>query len=619
MNRPLFALILVTALAALGFGCNAILGTDSHTLNLCTPDATKCDDTGAVLVCADGQKWTEQTKCPFACSDGECVGGCVPGDTQCMGNTPQTCDAKGEWQSEAPCTNACVAGACAGMCAPGALQCTGTTPQTCDAMGQWQDGAACPFVCEMGVCSGVCKPNDIQCMGNTTQVCDAKGQWQSSTACPYVCSAGLCTGMCVPGSTQCNGNTPQTCDATGTWQSGTACPKVCSAGACTGMCVPGSTQCSSLTTQTCDSTGNWVNGTTCPFVCQGGACTGVCSPNATQCQGKTPQTCNANGQWQSGAACPFVCNGGACTGMCVPGATQPCGSVATCNSGGMQTCDPTGTWGACMPAASPCAMTPAGWSPVALTNGACPSGFGFPQVYTSGVMAAPYTCTCSCSGTQVCSGTVLVNQYGNTSCTGNPVSSTSIPVSTNCQTIGGGPSIVAGDGERLSNVVFGPSPACSAMSIATNKPTPTQTQMTVCQPNLACTGGACLSAAQQASMCVSHAGSMVCPAGFPTKTTLSLGVSDTRACSNCACGSTLGCTFNSALLDNDNSCSLTTMYKVTATATGCTTAPTPGFPLNATQANATVTGSGTCAQTAPSNPTGGVALDPLTTVTVCCP
>jgi hypothetical protein len=617
-HAPILFVAFSMALFAVAFGCNAILGNDPHTLYACKPGATDCSDAGAVLVCKDGKEWTEQEKCPFACASGACTGVCVPGTKQCNGQTPQTCDTAGQWQDETACTNACVDGACAGTCSPGATQCSGNTVQTCDSKGQWQDGNTCPFVCDNGACTGVCTPNDTQCSGNTTQVCDAKGQWQSSTTCPYVCDKGACTGSCVPNSVQCNGNVPQTCDATGTWQSGTPCPNVCSAGSCTGMCVPGTKQCSGDTPQTCNANGQWVDDATCPFVCIGGACTGVCKPNDMQCSGNTPQICNANGQWQSGTACPFVCTNGSCTGMCKPNTTQACGSVATCNSGGMQTCDATGTWGPCMPAASPCAQTPAGWNPVALTNGACPSGFGFPQAYISNVMASPYSCSCSCSGTQTCSGTGVLNQYSGSNCMGSPVASTTINFSTACGSPGASISIGGGNGYILSNVNFGPGPACGASPIATNKPTPVQTTVTVCQPNLACTGGACLSATEQAAMCVARSGSQTCPTGFPNKTVVSLGVTDTRSCGSCACGSTLGCTFNSLLIDNDSSCGTGNPYNFTEAAGMCVAAPN-SFPFNADKANATVTGSGACVQTSPSNPTGGVTLSTTNMMTVCCP
>jgi hypothetical protein len=463
-----------------------------------------------------------------------------------------------------------------------------------------------------------CTPGATRCEGTTTQICDATGQWQSSTTCPYVCDNGACAGMCVPSTTQCNGNTPQSCDDTGTWQSEAPCPNVCSAGKCAGMCASGSTQCSDKIPQTCDATGKWVDGAACPFVCQGGACTGVCSPNATQCLGNTPQTCNATGQWQSGTACPFLCNQGACAGMCTPGSQQSCGGAATCNAGGMKTCDATGTWGACVPAASGCTTTPSGWSPVALTSGACPAGFGFPQVYVSAVSASPYTCSCSCGGTQVCTGTATLNHYTGATCTGSPVASNVISLSTTCALTPGQLSTAAGDGYLLSNVSLTPGPKCSATPLATNMPTPSESKITVCQPNLACPGGACLTAAEQVAMCVSHAGSVACPAGFPTQTIVSLGVSDTRTCGACACGSSLGCNFTSLLIDNDPGCSTANPYNFTEGAGVCVASP-QSFPLNATKTNAIITGSGTCAQTVPSVPAGGVALDPAWTTTVCCP
>ncbi len=434
-------------------------------------------------------------------------------------------------------------------------------------------------------------------------------------ACPFVCSAGVCTGMCVPGATQCNGDAPQTCDATGTWQSGAACPKVCSAGACAGKCIPGSMQCSDRTPQTCDATGRWVSGTTCAHLCQAGACAGVCDPGDARCQGDVPQMCDATGQWQSGTACPFVCSAGGCAGKCAPGDTRKCGSADTCNAAATQTCDGTGTWGPCQPAPSPCVATPAGWSPVALTGGACPSGFGAPAVRVSGVTASPYTCSCSCSGSQVCSGTVTLEQYPSGTCTGSPLSSAVLDVSPTCAANTGGQSIVLDDGYILSSVAFGPTPACGATPIATMKPGSVETTVTVCQPDLACTAGACLSPAEQGSMCVSQAGSIACPAGFPNQTLVSLGVTDDRACT-CACGSTLSCALTSALFDSDSSC--TGAYSVTANAASCTSA-FRAFSVGSTQANATVTGSGACAQTAPSTPTGGVALDPASTMTVCCP
>jgi hypothetical protein len=574
MRRGILALLLIIAT---GIGCNAIVGNDSHSLDACTPDTTKCDDDDkTILICEDGKSFTKKETCPSACTDGACTGSCDEGMTRCKGKIPETCNA----------------------------------------MGAWEDQDACPGLCVDGKCKAECKLNDTRCMGDAVQVCDETGVWMTSTTCPFVCKSGVCTGMCVPDSTQCNGNTPQKCDDDGKWQSGDPCPKVCSAGKCAGMCTPGSMQCSNLIPETCNSNGTFDDGTPCQFVCQGGTCTGVCTPNDKRCMGNTPQICDADGQWQAGADCPFVCSAGVCGGMCDPGSMHGCGSVATCNAGGMEACDMTGTLGSCMPAASTCAMTPSGWSPVAVTNGACPNGFGFPLAYISTVSAAPYTCSCQCGGTQTCSGSGVLNQYASATCAGSPAASTNVSFSTACGT--GGPAIEGGDGYILSNVTFAPHPACSATPVATNKPTPTEGHVTVCTPNLACTGGACLDAAEQMNLCVSHSGMTACPAGFPTQTVVASAIADGRGCGSCACGTTLGCTFQSLLIDNDAACGTGNIYNFTEAAGTCVKAPN-SYPFNASKANATVTGSGTCAQTAPSNPTGSAALDPTKLLTICCP
>lgn len=435
-------------------------------------------------------------------------------------------------------------------------------------------------------------------------------------ACPYACVGGVCVGTCSPGGTRCNGNTPQTCDPTGSWQSAAPCPKVCSLGQCADRCVTDSKQCNNTTPQTCDSSGSWVDGAPCPFVCQAGACGGECVPNQTRCTNNAVESCDANGRWQKGATCPYVCSNGACAGSCVPSSVRACGSAATCNAGGSQTCEQTGNWGACNPADSPCAAAPTGWSPVALTTGTCPSGFALPQLYVATVTAAPYTCSCTCGGTQTCRGTGILNQYMSGGCMGSPIASNPVSFSTACGA--GGPAIAIGNGYVLSNVAFGPGPACSASPLATNRPPPAQTTITVCKPVLACPNGACLSAAQTAALCVSRAGDVACPGGFPKKTLAALGVTDTRACGACACGSTLGCTFQSLLIDNDSACSTANPYNFTEAANSCVAAPN-SFPFNASRANATVTGSGTCVQTSPSAPTGGVTLAAASTITVCCP
>jgi hypothetical protein len=344
---------------------------------------------------------------------------------------------------------------------------------------------------------------------------------------------------------------------------------------------------------------------------------GSCVLGDTQCSGSTVQTCDSRGSWRNGAACPYVCSQGQCTGVCVPNATQACGSAATCNSAAMQTCDSTGAWGPCMPGPGTCAAVPAGWQPVATTSAACPSGFDTPSAYISGADGGAPTCACNCTGTQACTGTFTLNRFHpGPGCSGTAAAATVFPVSPTCTT-GGFGQVVQGDGYTISNVVYGPGPSCVATPAATATPPVSSQTVSLCAATATCPSGACLSASQAASLCVSKAGTNACPTGFPTRTLVSQAVGDTRGCGPCACGSTLTCTLTGALLDNDYACGTGNTYNFTA-ATTCTAAPS-AYPLNAIQAVETTTGTGTCAQTAPSNPTGAVGLDPATTATVCCP
>jgi hypothetical protein len=269
--------------------------------------------------------------------------------------------------------------------------------------------------------------------------------------------------------------------------------------------------------------------------------------------------------------------------------------------------------GGCAPASGTCVAAPAGWSPVALTLGACPAGFSSPQTYVSSVTAMPYVCNCSCSGTQSCSGTITLDEYPDNTCSGSPLSSTVLPYAPVCQQSSvTGQSIVANHGYTLSS--FDPVSACVGMGVPTSMPTPMKTTVTVCQATLACTGGACLSAAEQPSMCISQAGSMACPAGFPNQTLVSMGVADGRGCSACTCGSLLRCAFMGGSLSNTSSC----FPDLTLMAAGCASTAN-GFSLDYIQGNIGQTGSGTCTPNTPSNAAGEATLDPTTTMTVCCP
>jgi hypothetical protein len=216
----------------------------------------------------------------------------------------------------------------------------------------------------------------------------------------------------------------------------------------------------------------------------------------------------------------------------------------------------------------------------------------------------------------VCTGTGVLNHYGNPSCAGNPTASDAVGFSSSCGE--GGSEVDQGNGFTLTNVTFGPSGSCSSTPQATSQPAPLEQQISVCQPDTPCGGGACLTAAEQSSLCVSHPGAVPCPPGFLTSNSVAAGAIDTRGCGACSCGATLTCTLTGLLVDNDPACGTGNPYNFTAIPGKCTVAPS-SYPFNAAEAIDTVAGSGACATISPSSPTGTVTLDPSTTSTVCCP
>lgn len=376
---------------------------------------------------------------------------------------------------------------------------------------------------------------------------------------------------------------------------------------------PGTTECRGGSVFLCIG-GVWVETQKCPYACIVNVCGGVCVPNSIQCTGNTPQRCDDTGTWVNGAMCPYLCSQGACTGMCVPGTTVPCGDYATCNDGAVQTCDFAGTLGACNPAPSNCEIIPAGWQPVAKpASGNCPSGFGSPQTIYTSASGAPYTCSCGCSGTQACEGNVTVKE--STGCAGTVSSSQYIPVSFACLNSGFG-QINSGYGYTLSDINFGPYPACYASPTPTTQPPAQTTTATLCYPNLTCTSGACLSASQTANLCVTKYGMDACPPGYPNGTTYSPWYDDTRTCGSCTCGTALSCTITGVQLNNRNDCVPMGPYWMTAT-TSCSTAPSD-YPLNSVKAEGTSAGDPSCVEKSPSLPMGTVELNQGAISTVCC-
>lgn len=111
----------------------------------CTPQAVDCDDR-TPLLCDDEGEWQEGTTCDYVCSEGECIGNCVPETERCDPENlavPQSCDSTGTWVSDEPCTYLCDEGACIGECEPQSRRCDGDTPQHCDDSYTWVSEMAC--------------------------------------------------------------------------------------------------------------------------------------------------------------------------------------------------------------------------------------------------------------------------------------------------------------------------------------------------------------------------------------------------------------------------------------------------------------------------------------------
>ena len=385
----------------------------------------------------------------------------------------------------------------------------------------------------------------------------------------------------------------------------------------TPVCTANVKECQGRTLRQCSTAGQWVDLLQCPYACVTDVCAGSCVPTTKQCSLNTPQTCDDKGNWVNGSPCAAICSLGECTGMCVPNTTQACGSPATCNGGAIQTCDATGKWSDCTPAPSNCLAIPMGWQAVALTQAGCPQGFGSPQTYFTKATGNDFTCQCGCGGTQKCSGTVTLNEFdplGGADCTGTP-SARTLTITPACGS--GGGSILQTHSYTISDIDYGPAPACAAAPKVITMPPVVTESTTLCTANGTCPGGACLSLLEGRNLCISHAGDVACPMDFPTATVMSPTYDDGRSCGACACDSTLACALTNVQLNNDAlTCTTGHPYWMNANET-CTQAPS-SYPLNSTKAIGGSTGDGTCVETSPSEPTGIVHLNIANTITVCC-
>ncbi len=100
------------------------------------------------------------------------------------------------------------------VCSYGDTQCSGNTVQTCSLDGKWVSGQKCPYVCKAGLCGGSCAPGTTQCKLDGEQACDTNGEWAKVSPCEFGCDSGTgnCRTGCVAGDFHCNGNEVQQCD-----------------------------------------------------------------------------------------------------------------------------------------------------------------------------------------------------------------------------------------------------------------------------------------------------------------------------------------------------------------------------------------------------------------------
>ncbi|HUU01148.1 MAG TPA: hypothetical protein VM425_06915 [Myxococcota bacterium] len=377
-------------------GCYAGCTDDCTTL-----DATQCsgDTVQTCEVGADGcNDWTNTTVCAAptpncvenagaASCSATCQNRCTDGETQCDGDTVQTCAVQAstctDWNNTTTCNaprEACVDTAepavcveqCTDACDPAvdASQCSGTIIQACQLSGTtgcyaWVDQQDCntsslfcddtvdPAVC-VDHCTNECDTVDaVQCnalmsaIEKCTVGADGCNDWVVDTDCSAsnrVCYAGSgepkcvvpCTNECdTVDATQCNGVDIETCQL----NANDGCNDLVVTSTCTGA------------TPACDdSTGS------AACVCAD-ECTAA---NDTQCSGNTVQTCAADGdadsclEWkdttdctQSGASTD-VCADVAGTAACVCADECTAANDTQCSGNTLQTCAADGDADSCL-------------------------------------------------------------------------------------------------------------------------------------------------------------------------------------------------------------------------------------------------------------------------------
>lgn len=283
----------------------------------------------------------------------------------------------------------------------------------------------------------------------------------------------------------------------------------------------------------------------------------------------------------------------------------------------------------CTSAGYTCTDTPFGWTgPIALLEQAsetlpsCPSAF--PQqafVGHNNPSSPAFTCNaCSCDPQAVTCAPASAELYGDATCAGAPV--ITVPQSTNCT-----PVLIPVQAVKFPPPTATAPASCNPKGGGVNGPLPAPTWAinsigcAAAADGKGCGGGngkACSPPLPAGfdKLCVFKPGNATCPGGFPQKHAFFEDFTDSRACSGCACGaptaapscsavttafSSLNCSGATSIdLANDGSC-----FAGGAGAGG-------SFKVKSTTPNAP-----TCPPSGGA-PSGAVAADPATAITVCC-
>jgi hypothetical protein len=168
--------------------------------SLCAPDSMRCTETTQQKCISDGASWIDQSVRKDVCG-----AECDSTTTRCVGALVETCDASGHWS-----TGAMTPMQCGIVCLPGEQDCVGQTPRHCSDDGtEW---LVDPI--EIDVCGAECAIGSSQCIGTSYRTCLPTGLWSALSLGPPNCNA-----ICVPGNVRCSNVTPQICRDDGSgWQ-----------------------------------------------------------------------------------------------------------------------------------------------------------------------------------------------------------------------------------------------------------------------------------------------------------------------------------------------------------------------------------------------------------------